>query len=126
MVGRSPDLVDALRTPGPDGRADKVHRLDARRTQVLLQPQVEIRRINPHKHVRAVLQQTRTQLPADGQDVPQTHQHLKAVAMHGQPLTGPQRLKTALLHVGPTNAQGLHLRPLALQTIQKQTGEQVS
>ena len=103
-----------------------MHSLDACRAQILLQPQIKVRRIYANKYIRAILQQACAQLLADGQDIPQPYQHFKAVPMHGQPLAGPQRFKTTLLHAGPTNAIAGDAGPLLLHAVQKQTGEQVT
>ena len=45
------NLQHALLPPGPHGRADVMHGLDASLTQLELESQVEIRRINADKHI---------------------------------------------------------------------------
>src|SRR5256885_10288254 len=96
MVGRTPDFLDAIGTPGPDRRADEMHGLDARSPQVGFQAQVEVGRIDADKNGWRLLEQALAQLPADVQNLGQPAKHFPAVAMHGQPLAGPPCLKTAL------------------------------
>ena len=53
MVNRSADLVDALRTPGPNGRAHKMHGRNTAAAKFLLNAEVKVRRINAHKNTGA-------------------------------------------------------------------------
>src|SRR2546427_507404 len=80
MVGRTPDFLDAIGTPGPDRRADEMHGLDARSPQVGFQAQVEVGRIDADKNGWRLLEQALAQLPADVQNLGQPAKHFPAVA----------------------------------------------
>ena len=126
MVGCAADLLDALGAPGPDGRADEMHGLDARSAQIHFQAQVEVGRIDADEHVGLALQQARTQALADQDDVGQAAQQLKAVAVHGQLFAGPPGVKAALRHLGAANAAAGQARPQVLQAIEQQAREQIA
>ena len=53
MVNRSADLVDALRTPGPNGRAHKMHGRNTAAAKFLLNAEIKVRCINAHKNTGA-------------------------------------------------------------------------
>ena len=126
MVCRTTDLVHALRTPGPDGRTDKVHRAHAGSAQVFFQSQVEIGRIHTHEQIRLVRQQLLAQLIANLPDARHATQHLQAVTMHGQRLARPLGDKALGLHVRTADPSRLQLRPALARTLQQQAGQQVT
>ena len=126
MVGTAADLLDALGPPGPNGRADEMHRFDASGSQVKLQTQVEIGRVHANEHIGFVCQQTLAQLLADADDFGQPAHQFQAVAMHCQLVAGPPGVKAAPFHLRTANAMRLQLGPEGVHAVQQQAREQVA
>ena len=82
VVHAAPNFLDALRAPGPDRGAHKMHRRNACGFEPSFQIEVEIGRIHPNEHVGRLGQQTLTQLIANGDDAPVMAQHLD-ITPHG-------------------------------------------
>ena len=126
MVGRLADFFHTIGTPSPDGRADKVHRLDTGLTQRSLQAQIEVRCIHTHKNRWRMRNQALAQLFANAQQLGHAGQHFPAVAVHGQTLGLPPRVKAALLHLLAANAHRCGIGPALAQAIQQQGSQQIA
>ena len=126
VVGSAADFLDPVGTPGPDGRADKMHGGNALGLECGLQPQVEVRRIHAHKHVGAFTQQAFTQLFTDAEKLAQAAEHFDAVAVYGEFVAGPVGLEAALHHLWAADACGLQVGPAGTQAVQHQTCKQVT
>ena len=68
---RLADLVDALIAPRPDRRTDEVHRGRAGLAQLMLQAQVEIRRVDANEHGRRLSQPAPLDVAIGGQQAGQ-------------------------------------------------------
>src|SRR5690606_30109569 len=121
----APDALDALVTPGPDGRAYEVEGRHAGRPELFFQTQVEVGGIDPDEDIRWL------GLPATGDiavNPQQTRQALEGVdiAEHGQRMHGMPHIETGLLHGGPPDAFAAHARQPLLQTLNDPAGQQVA
>ena len=97
QVGGLLDLLDPLAAPGPDRRADEVHRLHAGGAQLDLEVEVEVGRVDADEGVGLVLHQPLGQLVADADDLAEVAEHLD-VAAHRELVVRPPGLKALLGH----------------------------
>ena len=70
--------------------------------------------------------QALAQLFANAQQLGHAGQYFPAVAVHGQSLGLPPRIKAALLHLLAANAHRRCIRPALTQAIKQQGGEQIA
>ena len=122
---RLADLVDALIAPRPDRRTDEVHRGRAGLAQLMLQAQVEIRRVDANEHGRRLGQPAPLDVAIGGQQAGQALERVD-VAEHGQGMHGMPGIEVAGLHLRPADAFATHRRVAGLQAGDDATGQQVA
>ncbi|MOA57469.1 hypothetical protein D3C78_1816560 [compost metagenome] len=64
-IGGFAYFENALLTPGPNGRADIVNSADATLFQATFQGDIEVRRVDTHKHVRREIAEPAGKILAD-------------------------------------------------------------
>ena len=125
MRDRAADLVDALEAPGPDRRADEMHGGNAGGAQLFFQAQVEVRRIDPHEHVRTPVQRAAEGV-APGADQARRPAQRIDVAEHGQRVHGVPGLEAFPGHGRAADAPGPDLRIARPQAAQHARRQQVA
>ena len=110
VIDAALDLLDPLRPPGPDGRADEMRGLDARGLEVALQIQIEVRRIDADEDIGPVLQQARLELRrgcrrSRGSGAAPRRSRAPRACRCGHQAVKPRRIIC-----GPPMPSGLHVR----------------
>ena len=103
VVHRLADLLDALASPGPDGRTDEMIGAHAGSPQPGFQPQVEVGGIHADEGLGGPAQQPLAELAAYPQQARQCLEGF-GVAMDSQPFGRPPGLEALGLHARAANA----------------------
>ncbi len=122
---RLADLVDALVAPGPDRRP---HEMDGRRAglaQLMLQAQVEIRRVDPDEDFGRLRQPAPLDVPIGTEQAGQALERVH-VAEYRQGVHGMPRVETTGLHLRPAYAFAADVAIARLQTGNDATGQQIA
>src|SRR5207344_2541983 len=104
------DRMDALGAPGPERGAHVMDRGNANSLQLRLDSEVEVRRVDADEEGWTLAHHLPVDAIADAHDLAQVPDHLD-VAAHRELFHREERARALGHHLGPGDAEKLHLGP---------------